>query len=208
MNMIKLILTFFVICSLLPVAPAQRRGNSRGQGNVRISKKHPTIYISFVRFGKSKPEREGYSGKRVWLRLHNNTRWSINLQAKDSADDSYGDLSILYEIEAVPAPELPIIGSSQLASVYETETSSKPINRYEKCDVPIGEGCGHIACGVVSLASGKSLLFSIPREHLCENLRINVGFSYNWEDDLNFHGNREPQHGVIFFGERLPKDAR
>jgi hypothetical protein len=208
MSMIKLILFIFVMCSLTSVAPAQRRDNSRGRRNVRISKKHPTIYISFVRVGKSKPEQAGYSGERVWLRLHNNTRWSINLQAHGSRDESYGDHRLMYEIEAVPEPELPIIGSSQLPSINGTETSAKPPNRYEKCDVPIGERCGHIACGVISLAPGKSLLFSIPREHLCENLRINVGFSYDWEDDLNFYGNREPQHGVIYFGERLPKDGR
>jgi len=65
---------------LTPVA-AQRRRHSRSSG-VRVSQDHPTVYITFERVGKRERHRTGEISDGVWLRLHNNTRWRIDLQAR------------------------------------------------------------------------------------------------------------------------------
>ncbi len=214
----KLLPTILMICSIVTVAPSQRRVHRRPHNDVRISKRHPTIYLSFVRFGKSKPdEGEGYSGQRVLLRLHNNTRWSISLQAGGVADDSDEDARMFYDIEEVPEPEFSSVPSSSVLPFpvppdfekqhpkREVAESPKP-DKFEHCEAGIGERF-HVG-SIIKLLPGKSLLFSVPHEHLCKNLRIVISYSYSWENDTAFYGEYAPQHGVVFFGSKLPKEIR
>jgi len=57
----------------------------------------PTVYITFERAGERKPLKEGESGKGVWLRLHNNTRWSLTL-AMNGVPKEYGDAALFYDV--------------------------------------------------------------------------------------------------------------
>ena len=158
-----------LLVSLVAVTPAQRR-----RSEARLNKSLPSVYISFVRFGKAGPVKEGESGGRIWLRLHNNTRWSIELKAYGLPDE-YGDAGMYYDLmskdEMLPESERFHGGS------------------------------------VIPLASGKSLLFSVPREHLSNDRELRIHFSFDWQDRDDISSGREIDNIVSFFASRLPKAA-
>ncbi|MFL6229300.1 MAG: hypothetical protein ACJ741_11020 [Pyrinomonadaceae bacterium] len=99
MTTTKLLVSSFLICTFLTSAPAQRRKLQTHQFDPRISKHHPTIYISFVRVGKAEPVLNGESDERVWLRLNNNTQWAIWIDANGVPDKLYGDVGLFYAVE-------------------------------------------------------------------------------------------------------------
>ncbi len=109
--MIRSLITILVICNLTIAVPSQQRGSrrrrvARASNNVRLVREQPTVFISFERVGRLAPESEGLSGERIWLRLQNNTRWSIVLHASDWGDEAYGDALMYYDVQEVPRPQI------------------------------------------------------------------------------------------------------
>lgn len=68
--------------------------------DMRNVKDKPTVYISFERTGKREPLLNGEGDEGIWLRLHNNTRWSIKLDMNDVPSEEYGDADLFYEVVA------------------------------------------------------------------------------------------------------------
>src|SRR6185295_20015814 len=81
MRITKLVIALAICCPLSTSAFAQRKGGVAQSSDVRLSRNHATVYITFERVGKREPRRIGEGSDGVWLRLHNNTRWRLNLQA-------------------------------------------------------------------------------------------------------------------------------
>jgi hypothetical protein len=84
---------------------AQRRKTVRSNDDVRISTKHPTVYITFERVGKREPRRSNESNRGVWLRLHNNTRWGISVRAYGVPNLAFTDgkaeeVGLFYDVDA------------------------------------------------------------------------------------------------------------
>lgn len=200
----KLLLSFMVVCGLVAVVHAQRHGTRLKQRDVRISRNHPTVYLSFVRYSKPEPAQAGEGGERVWLRLHNNTRWSISLLASD-VRKGLGDASLHYEVAPNPRPPAVLAPPAVVASGGAIE---KPEAAAIPCELTVSELCH--SCTVIKLPRGSSLLFSVPRGHLCWNAILRVRFSYEWEGDAvdALSGDVGPQHSVAIAGFRLPKEAR
>ena len=95
MKKIKCIfLIILVIISLSEILLAQRRITR--QKSVRLSKKFPTVYFTHEKTGKEVNESTGETVDLVWLRLHNNTRWAIWIEA--SGGDKYEDARLYYNI--------------------------------------------------------------------------------------------------------------
>jgi hypothetical protein len=69
--------------------------------------------------------------------------------------------------------------------------------------VVVDMGC-HV-CSSNKLPSGKSILFSVPREYLQEDRAIRISFSYEWEEDERGSTSLEPQHYIYFYSSELPK---
>src|SRR2546423_554526 len=74
----------------LALSAAAQQTTTQTVDDIRIAKDKPTVYLTFERFGKAiDPSRSRIAetqvatseskkkGDDVWLRLHNNTRWSI-----------------------------------------------------------------------------------------------------------------------------------
>src|SRR5436305_540669 len=76
----------------------QRQQKKSVTTGIKLQQKQPSVYISFVRAGKIKPLFTGNSEEHIWLRLHNNTRWSIWLDASDIPKE-YGDAALYYTVE-------------------------------------------------------------------------------------------------------------
>ncbi len=142
----------------------------------RLLQNQPTVYITFVRTGERESIRTDQSDQGVWLRLHNNTRWRIYIRSITGAPSVEGHL-LLYEI--VP------------------EDRTRNI-----ANLPIGESSNKRT--IIDVPPGKSVLFSVAREHLAPGLTIGVAFLYIWE----LSRNDEPEHLVYFGSSQLPASFR
>ena len=155
------------------IVSAQRRKN---QG-VLLNKTKPSVYLSFVKYGKLEPWYEGLSGERVWLRLHNNTRWEIVFDASGVADEEQGEASLYYDV------------------VKDNCNEIHP-DKYP-CRV----------CSRSPLSSGESLLFSVPREHLPDKGQLRIHFAFDWQEDLKVITGEEIDNIVTFYSSDLPKET-
>lgn len=146
--------------------------------DVRLVKDRPHVYISFEREAKRKPLRTGEGNRGVWLRFHNNSKWRVGVCMWDVPKE-YGDKDITYEVER-----------------YKKESG------LEK--TPIANATD--GCPQEYIEPGKSVLFSVPREHLANGLSIKVPFRYEWEDDPDGFANPlEPRHYAYFYSSEIPK---
>ena len=140
---------------------------------VRLLQEKPSVYMEFVRDGHRDPLYNGESDSGVWLRLHNNTKWSIVLQMNGYPSEDYGDAAVIYDV------------------LSEGQTKI--------------DGRCHV-CSVNPLGSGRSLVFSVPAEHLSKRGGVRVKFSYDWEDSHKVTAGLEPEHWVYFYTSQLPKN--
>ena len=141
-----------VVVLLVCLESALPASRSRSDLDMRVVPDKPTVFISFVRTCPRKPLEEGESDQGIWLRVHNNTKWSLIFNAAGVPDSSYGDAVVFYRIERTDGEE------GRLPIGYQRHVSS-----------------------VIQLPSGQSLLFSLPREHLTKGLAIQVAYNYEWE---------------------------
>jgi hypothetical protein len=209
MNIMKLLLAIFILCSLATVGLPQQEKTPPIDSDVRISKAQPTVYITFVRLGKRKPEHTDESNEGVWLSLHNNTKWSLVLHAYGAGGYTFArgdeeEVGMFYGIEEVSEPKgLAVFTRSQKDKPPETAEQDG-----ERDCSPLYDNWCHV-CSTIILPPGKSLLFSLPRESLCEKHKIYLVYNYEWEKREGYAGmDAEPQHRVYFYGRDIPKGTR
>ena len=150
--------------------------NAKTSGTIKLIPGKPSVYITFVKTGPRKPLYVEDGEEGIWLRIHNNTRRKIFILA-GGAYPGYGDLSPYYEVEST---------------------------KEGKTDIPIGQRSVHIVSST-GLASGRSVVFSIPKEHLAKDLRIRISINFDWEDTDDVFAGREVEHFVYFSSADLPK---
>src|SRR2546423_10515533 len=92
----KLISTFAILVTLSAAGFSQTAQPCGASKDVRIEKDKPGVYLSFERFGKainpldarlmepSNTDKSKKKGDDVWLRLHNNTCWPIQIKTLSS----------------------------------------------------------------------------------------------------------------------------
>src|ERR1700760_5003316 len=85
-----------IFLAIIPVALSPSTQSCDGSKDVRMDKAHPGVYLSFERLGKAlnpldarlmEPSKTGKSkekGDDIWLRLHNNTCWPIQIRTLSS----------------------------------------------------------------------------------------------------------------------------
>jgi hypothetical protein len=134
------------------------------------------VYIEFIRSGSAPGLFEGERDERIWLRLTNNTHWTIAFCSL-SVPMQYGQVGVVY-------------------TVKRSSNTSEPIS------LPRGYSTGD-TCTPFDLGGGKSVIFSVPRNHLAENLYLEFEFWYDWENRDNVLGNF-PQSYVSFGHSELP----
>lgn len=199
---------FFVIASSVF---AQHNGQSK-KADVVLSKGNPTVYITFERAGIREPLDAGESDEGIWLRLHNNTPWSISfctpglyLGPKVESyrlRDGRGALGLREGVEIQVCH-----GVEQVDFYRSKETSPGVVNLNESVRVknlPVGYNRGHVS-STSWLPPGRSVIFSVPREHLAKRLGVYLSFKYEWETAENDNGNNEPEHRVYFRCSDLPE---
>lgn len=173
----KFILSLIFIFSLNCCSYGQ--SNNQASKNMVIDKSKPSIFIDFKEIGEGTPIRADETIERVFLNLNNNSIWSIYVESFIYGDDE--KTGIYYEIER-----------------ENTILDSK---------VPKGYRPAHARSPASELRSGKSLSFSVPQNHLDENLKIRIDFKYEWETDTNLSNSpySQPRHSIYFSYSELKK---
>jgi hypothetical protein len=185
------LLVFIVILASFSYAQSQVRNTKK---NSTASKKtaftllteKPGVYIDFERAGKRPPPGDDVSDEAVWLKLHNNMRFSIKFCAFSLIDEK-GNL-LTYE------------EAGEIGLNYEVELTNPSNFVGTQSDVPTGNKSTGL-CHVFTLEAGKSIVFSVPAEHLIKGLSIKVPFNYEWEKESEDN----PTHFVYFNSARIPK---
>jgi hypothetical protein len=80
-------------------SPQRRQVDKIGRRRPRRDKS--SVYISFIHVGKIEPLETGIGDQHIWLRITNNTRWLIWLDASGVPNKEYGEISLYYTIESV-----------------------------------------------------------------------------------------------------------
>src|ERR1044072_4584820 len=109
-GMRNLLSALLILCSLAVIGLPQQKKNLASDDDIRISKDQPTIYITFVRSGKREPVHNSESKEGVWLRLHNNTKWTLLLEASGAGGKVFArgdeeEVGMYYGVEVVPEPQ-------------------------------------------------------------------------------------------------------
>lgn len=208
----RVIEAILVACCLAQIALSQQQNVVETKREVLLSKDKPTIYLTFERMGQRKPVYAAESGEGVWLRLHNNTPWAINFCTVSlyigekvnplRLSDGRGVLGLREGVEISPCHGVEVVDR------YESKvTPEGGISIDESVEVPnppVGYNRDHVF-STSWLPSGRSVLFSVPREHLAKRLAIYVRFSYQWETAEGDNGSSEPQHRVYFRASDQPE---
>jgi hypothetical protein len=118
-----------------------------------------TVYIDILRVGKGKPIYAGDSKERVWLKLVNNTQWSIFI---DTFEAGTGEA-----------------GSNEEYLYYDVEKIKEW--QYSKTEKPLGYKQTDVRGGATELKPGGSINVSVPQNHLAENLKIRIDFRFDWQ---------------------------
>ncbi len=182
------------------------------KADVVVAKGNPTVYMTFERAGTRKPLDAGESERGIWLRLHNNTPWSISFCTPGlylgsriepyRLRDGRGALGLRQDVEIYACH-----GVEQV-SYYESEkTPDGGININESVQVqniPVGYNRGHVF-STSWLPPARSVILSVPREHLAKHLAVYLSFKYEWETAEKDSGTNEPEHRVYFRAADLPE---
>lgn len=76
---------------------------------------------------------------------------------------------------------------------YDIEVIPSWKDKIKDVNIPVGYKRPHI-CMMENLQSGKSYIFSLPKEHVAMGLKIKVMYQYEWEK----LSSSEPEHLLTF----------
>jgi hypothetical protein len=186
-----LIIALATLCAFVHV-DGQQKGLRRSKSDLRLVHDKPSIFVSYDHAGSRQPLNEGESNQGIWLRLHNNTRATIFLPSF-SVPKPLGQAGLFYDI----------ISTAQVKSYSDSSITATESNVQ---GLPIGYKLGHTS-GAYLLQPGKSVLFSVPREHLPSRAALKISFNYEWEleEEMGSVRTGEPEHYVYFYSSQLPK---
>lgn len=191
---------------------AQRAANNE---KVSLQKDRPTVYLTFEREGKREPIHPSESNEGIWLRLHNNTKWTINfctlslyIPPRVSPIHLADGRSVLGLKENV---EVDMCHGVEELKRYETQvrrkSEKKETESIKGSERQVGYDTGDVFSSAW-LPSGGSVIFSVPREHLSRRLAVFVRFNYESEyGDRTFRSDG-PEHRVYFRAADLPQQLR
>ena len=179
--------------------------------DARVLQNKPTVFLSFEKAGARKQVHASESDQGIWLRLHNNTPWAINVSTQSFNLLAKAPLrlkdgrSVLALREGV---EIMLSHGVEVVDRYESrKMPDGGIHINESVNVPnppVGYNRGSDVSSSSWLPSGHSVIFSVPKEHLAKRLAIFVSFRYEWETTEGDDGSNEPEHRVYFRAADLP----
>jgi hypothetical protein len=155
---------FVLLCAcVLPAQRIAKKGPQRPPSFV-LNRNKPFVYVEFLGVGKREPLRANEASEGVWLRLVNNCRVPIRFMAHGgNGYEAIPDEEVVYDRYSGPVATMP------------DGTQSPPPQQ------PLSEMPGGYMFHVGSdytLASGKSLSFSVPVNHVAKDWHIEIPFQF------------------------------
>ncbi len=160
---------FILVLGLTTAAAAQRTVSHRANPDVRLSKKQSTFYVTF----------KGEDNGRVWLRLHNNTKWAITIPT----EESYFDDKCVYKMTG-GYPVLCMPQGMKAEIRYSIEQDGQMLS------VKSGTVCTSV------LLPGRYVEFSVLRDHVSNKRSVLIPFQYEWEAGNGYSGESDPVHWI------------
>jgi hypothetical protein len=147
----------FIVCTLVSRLEAQA---AIDRNNFLIEANRPMVYLHVDHVGLGAREEDGKRHDRILLELHNNSLLPISVRtsgapAGDSADAT-GVMDILVPADFPPAEEKEGLGSKNMPSSTWFDVGSR-----------------------ATIATGKSLLFSLPADHFSKRWDIHIPFKFD-----------------------------
>jgi hypothetical protein len=179
----------------------------------------PSVYLTFEKTGKFELLCANKSQEGIWLRLHNNTRWAINLDAQPAKNDNSQksllrlsdgtevdgladgtEVDACYDVEAIPLLMTVKKGNTIILDSPVTIPTPK-VDFYCSCKWRAGRTQEYKG---IWISAGSSVLLSVPQKALTKDLMIYTLFNYEWESVSGKVKRDEPQHKVLFYASDLP----
>jgi hypothetical protein len=185
------ILLFVVLISSLSIFSQQPATCSTGKDK-RIDAGSPTVFVTFERFGKaldlSKQKLANVGGtshskekgEDIWLRVHNNTCWSIKFSQygmylpKQREGENPGDR----------LDRMGILDDGAETGIFYWVVKPNGARTFVGSD----------SSDFVTLPPGTSLLLSVQKGELAPDHEILVDFHYDWEFNARGRLMNEPAH--------------
>ena len=182
--MIRSIFVFLLIASAAAVA------QNKTPISFVLDKSKPYVFIEFDRAGKRQPVLLDESDYGVWLRFVNNCRVPITIGTFGTGTDDPG-VGVLHDVVQIPAAGYG--GYPEPAGTRRTPFREPPMG-YNNIDVH----------SLMTVYPGKSVLFSVPLEHLSPHWYIRVEFNLEVSKDRG----DQPNSYANFYWDKLPKEVR
>ena len=142
----------------------------------------PFVYIALDHIGSRPPVDDYEPHKGLWLRIVNNSAFPI----------------AVITMEAATKPELTLVADEVIARVTRINPNDPPPG-------PMPAGYSAAIGSPVIIASGKSLLFSVPVNHVSKSWYLRVPFRFHLAP---LKASEQPICYAEFTLENVPEDQR
>ena len=158
-----------------------------------LDESKPYVYIQFDHVGKRSPLSEDEATSGLWLRLVNNCRVPISLRVFDVGKENPG-VGVYDEIISAPVSGFGYVDASGVSHGFNTSLE-KP---------PKGYSPDEVSSSTV-VASGGTLLFSVPNNHVSQSWHLRVEFQL---EPPRKGGGLQPRSFVEFTWAMIPEKDR
>lgn len=158
----------------------------------------PYVYLEFDHIGPRKPLQDGEGNTGLWLRVVNNCRIPIVFLGSDPSRGEPG-VSLMDEV-VEDEPIMQIISSDQQMKDYERDQKLRKERLKHK-----PQGYSSETPGIITVQSGKEILFSVPIEHISDYWYMRVKFAFKLNRSSQGVG---PFTYLPFYKWDIPKNER
>jgi hypothetical protein len=161
----------------------------------------PYVYLQFDHVGPRKPLHEGEPSMGIWLRIVNNCKVPISVR---SYGVTTGDTGTGVFDEIIPVPQVFTVQAD--SGEIPLSTDERPTQKIAKePSAKMPEGYEAELSSVTRVLPGKSLLFSVPRNHVSREWFLRVKFALAVSRPSVGTG---PFTELDFFDEQIPAPSR
>lgn len=184
--------------------------------DVQLSYRDPTIYLTYDHAGnieasvarlmeggpqestRKSDKVDARNAKFLWLRLHNNTPWTIAFPT----ESLYVGTAITPWRLCDGVGVLGLRDGLDVNAYYRVDSAAR--ERHPPPIVP-----GRIDVMPTSwLPPGRSVIFQVRREYVTERYSVYLPFNYEWETRKGVLRGGEPEHRAYFYAWMLPENVR
>jgi len=144
-----------------------------------IDVNRPFVYVKFDHVGPGAPRGRGEADTRIWLRLTNNCRVPILVQANGVPDESPKDeIGLMYEVVANRPVNGLLIAVGPEASGKSGERKNERQQNAETEQESMPRGTMSEVGSLIRIDPGEDVLFSMPVNHFSDRWHVEIPISF------------------------------